>query len=100
MDNLFNDKTVTFKTKYKTFIKVPFTTWSANEHKYITRYPTNNETNPTNNEAKWLDDGDCIICSNCKKAFGSQYIERKNDTVLVPITCPNCHSNMTDIVKA
>lgn len=55
---------------------------------------------PTNNEAKWLDDGDCIICSKCKKAFGSQYIERKNDTVLVPITCPNCHSNMTDIVKA
>lgn len=44
-----------------------------------------------NIESKWMDDGDCLICSNCKTAYsmpftGSNY-------------CPNCGQKMDNIIK-
>ena len=41
---------------------------------------------------KWIDDGDCFICSNCRKAFG--FLSAK----CVTNFCPNCGAKM-DVVN-
>lgn len=51
-------------------------------------------------EGVWLDDGDCIICSICDKAFDARYVERKGDCVRAPFHCPLCKSYMKDIKRA
>ena len=52
------------------------------------------------NEGKWYDDGDCIICSKCGEVLDARYVERKGDCVRVPFHCPFCNCYMTDIGKA
>jgi hypothetical protein len=37
---------------------------------------------------KWIDDGDCFICSNCRKAFG--FLSAK----CVTNFCPDCGADM------
>ena len=64
------------------------------EHKSCGRQKTAKEINTIlakNIESKWIDDGGCLICSNCKTAYsmpftGSNY-------------CPNCGQKMGNIIK-
>lgn len=64
------------------------------EHKSCGRHIKAKEINTIlakNIESKWIDDGDCLICSNCKIAYsmpftGSNY-------------CPNCGQKMGNIIK-
>lgn len=45
------------------------------------------------NEAKWIDDGDCFICSKCGKAYGWTSIDQVSNF------CPECGRKMIAVIK-
>ena len=52
-----------------------------------------NEGQYIDNEAKWIDDGDCFICSKCGKAYGWTSIDQLSNF------CPECGRKMIAVIK-
>jgi len=59
---------------------------------YPTRYPKcpvkNDSAQPERKKGKWIYDGDCYICDQCKSAFGWWADSQTSNY------CPNCGADM------